>query len=105
MNVYLAIKYHASLKNRKHSELILHTLESLGISTSFVQRDLENWSTIRLTPGELMKASFSLINKSDKVLLDLSEKGVGLGIEAGYAHAKDIPVLVIAKQYSDISTT
>ncbi len=105
MNVYFAIKHHSSLKNRKHSELILKTLETIGISTSFVQRDIEDWSTVRLTPVELMKASFSLIDKSDKMLIDLSEKGVGLGIEAGYAYAKQIPVMVIAKEYSDISTT
>ena len=105
MNVYFAIKYHSSLKNRKQTELILKTLESLGIATAFVQRDVEDWSSLRFSPAELMKASFALIDQSDCLLMDISEKGVGLGIEAGYAYAKKIPLTVIAKEYSDVSTT
>ena len=38
-------------------------------------------------------------------MVDLTEKGVGLGIEAGYAYAKGIPIAVIAKKGSDISAT
>jgi nucleoside 2-deoxyribosyltransferase len=30
---------------------------------------------------------------------------VGIGIEAGYAHAKEKPIFVIAKEGSDISST
>ena len=33
------------------------------------------------------------------------EKGVGLGIEIGYAYAKGIPIIVIAKRGSEISST
>ena len=39
------------------------------------------------------------------MVVDLTEKGVGLGIEAGYAYAKKTPIVVIAKRGSDISTT
>jgi nucleoside 2-deoxyribosyltransferase len=35
----------------------------------------------------------------------LTEKGVGLGIEAGYAYAKGIPIITIVKSGSDISET
>ena len=38
-------------------------------------------------------------------MVDLTEKGVGLGIEAGYAYAKQIPIVVIARKGSDISAT
>lgn len=38
-------------------------------------------------------------------IIDFTEKGVGLGIEAGYAYAKEIPVITIAKNGSDISET
>ena len=37
--------------------------------------------------------------------VDLTEKGVGLGIEAGYACAKGIPIVIVAQQGSDISAT
>ena len=52
-----------------------------------------------------MRRSFAAIDKSDFVLVELSEKGVGLGIEAGYAYARKIPVLTMAREGQDISTT
>jgi hypothetical protein len=39
------------------------------------------------------------------IVIELSEKGVGLGIEAGYAFAKGIPIITIARTGSDISET
>jgi 2'-deoxynucleoside 5'-phosphate N-hydrolase len=52
-----------------------------------------------------MQKTFALIDASDTVVVDLTEKGVGIGIEAGYAYAKGKPVFTIAKRGSDISTT
>ena len=52
-----------------------------------------------------MNLTFEVIDNVDLVIVELSEKGVGIGIEAGYAHAKNIPIVVIAKEGSDISDT
>jgi len=52
-----------------------------------------------------MKATFDEIDSCDIAIIDLSEKGVGLGIEAGYAFAKGIPIITIAEEGSYISTT
>jgi nucleoside 2-deoxyribosyltransferase len=52
-----------------------------------------------------MKLTFEKINNCDLVIIDLTEKGVGLGIEEGYAYAKEIPIITIAKSGSDISET
>lgn len=52
-----------------------------------------------------MTLTFREIEKSDFLLIELSEKGVGLGIEVGYAYAKGAPIIIIAKTGSDISTT
>ncbi len=52
-----------------------------------------------------MKKTFDLIGECDLVIIELSEKGVGLGIETGYACAKGIPVVTVAKRGSDISET
>ena len=59
----------------------------------------------RFNPKELMKITFEEIGSSDIVIVEFSEKGVGLGIEAGYAWAKEIPVWVIAQEGVEISTT
>ena len=45
-----------------------------------------------------MQRTFSEIDLSHLIVIDLTEKGVGLGIEAGYAYAKGIPIAVIAKK-------
>ena len=52
-----------------------------------------------------MKLSFEQIDRSDLVIVELSEKGVGIGIEAGYACAKGIPIYTIAPQDCTISET
>lgn len=68
-------------------------------------RDFEKWGKVKFTPQELMRKSFEEIDKSDLLVVEYSEKGVGLGIEAGYAYAKTIPIFVIAETSSEISET
>jgi len=52
-----------------------------------------------------MRISFEQIDSSDFILIDLTEKGVGIGIEAGYAYAKQIPIITIAQEESNVSNT
>ena len=52
-----------------------------------------------------MRITFEEIDKSDFVILEMSEKGVGLGIEAGYAIARKKPLIVLIKQGLELSNT
>jgi len=103
--VYLAIKYYPDHSNRPDVERISWALEQNGFDTVCVARDLEQWGTVRFSPADLMTRSFAEIDSSDVVVMELSAKGVGLGIEAGYAYARHIPIVTIARTGSDISTT
>lgn len=105
MKVYLAIKFHEDCRNRQLIEKISESLNKAGFKTTVMVRDYEKWGEIKFTPQELMKLTFQSIDKSDVLIVELSEKGVGLGIEAGYAYSKNIPIIVIAKVDSDISNT
>ncbi len=105
MKAYISIKYREDNSNKYCIQKISSALERNGFETVCVARDIENWGQVELSPEELMQRSFAAIESSDVFVVDLSEKGVGLGIEAGYAHAVKIPVVVIAKAGSDISTT
>jgi len=105
MKAYFAIKFHEDSKNRELIETISKVLESKGIQTTIVIRDYENWAKIKFTPRELMELTFKEIDKVDILIADITEKGVGIGIEAGYAYSKGKPVIVIAKEGSDIPTT
>ncbi len=105
MKAYIGIKFHSDCRNRSVIERLSAVLESRGYTTFCTIRDKEKWGTEKFTPQELMEATCTEISSSSLVVLDLSEKGVGLGIEAGYAHAKGIPVITVAKHGSDIPNT
>lgn len=105
MKAYIAIKYHPNNKNRELIEQITNALEQSGFDTVCVTRDLEKWGEVHFKPEDLMEKSFREIDRSDIVVIELTEKGVGIGIEAGYAWSKGIPVLTVAKKGADISKT
>lgn len=105
MHAYVGIKYHADNSNRDLIERLTVALEQAGVDTSVMARDHERWGNVSFSPSELMGLTFKLIDESDAVIIDLSEKGVGLGIEAGYGYARGKPVYVVAREGSDISDT
>ncbi len=105
MKAFLSVKYHEDQGNRPHIESIVHELGKLGCETICVVKDMEDWGAIHYSPEELMRKTFEAIEASDILIVDLTEKGVGAGIEAGYAYAKGKPVITIAKRGADISTT
>jgi hypothetical protein len=105
MHIYIAIKYHADNANRPKIEQISRLIEKVGGSTICIARDVELWGQQHFAPDELMRRSFDAIEACDLILIDLTEKGVGIGIEAGFAYAKGIPIVTIAEQGADISTT
>jgi len=105
MRAYLAIKFHSDHRNRRDIEKISARLGAEGIETICVARDLENWGKTQYPPETLMKKSTAEIDACDFILVELSEKGVGIGIEAGYAYAHEIPIITIAKTGCEISET
>jgi nucleoside 2-deoxyribosyltransferase len=105
MRAYITVKYHEDNRNREHIEAISSVLEERGFETVCITRDLERWGKVQFDAGLLMERAFREIDASDIVVVDLTEKGVGIGIEAGYAAAKSIPIVTIARTGSPISET
>lgn len=105
MKVYIGIKYHEDYKNKLIVNKIASVLENKGYETICIVRDINMKESNKYTSYELMKLTFEKIDICDLVVIDLTEKGVGLGIEAGYAYAKGIPIITIARSGSDISET
>jgi nucleoside 2-deoxyribosyltransferase len=105
VKVFLSIKYHADHCNRARIEAIAAALEVHGFETTCIARDVEWWGQLKFDARELMTRTFTAIDACDLVVVDLTEKGVGVGIEAGYARAKNIPVATIAQTGADISET
>lgn len=106
MNIYFGIKYVDDFSNRHVIESILSVLEQqLGHQASCIVRDVEEWGRRSFSPAELMQKTFEIMDSSDLILIEFSEKGTGLGIEAGYGYSRKKPILVIAQEGSDISAT
>lgn len=105
MKVYISIKYREDNGNKDRIQKISSALERNGFETVCIARDIEKWGQVQLSPHELMQRAFAEIDSSNLLVVDLTEKGVGLGIEAGYAYAKQIPIVVIARRGSNISAT
>ena len=105
MKIYLATKHREDHSNRPLIDAISAVLASKGIACVNMARDHERWGECHFSPKELMPLTFREIDDSRAVIVEFSEKGVVLGIEAGYAFAKNIPVIVIAPEKADISST
>jgi nucleoside 2-deoxyribosyltransferase len=99
MKAYLAIKFKEDFSNKETIENISNVFEKAGIESVAMALDGES------SPKELMEKTFKEIDSCDLMIIEFSEKGVGLGIEAGYAFARQKPIFVIAKEGSDISST
>ncbi|MCP4424711.1 MAG: nucleoside 2-deoxyribosyltransferase [Chloroflexi bacterium] len=102
---YIGIKFYEDNRNKNEILALSDWLNRAGYSAVCIARDVEQWGTIRLTPQELMQITFAEIDKADLVVMEMSVKGVGLGIEAGYAYAQGKPIVVLIREGRELSET
>lgn len=99
---YLAI----SINNRKlldrQVKAIKETLSAAGISL-FIFVDQYYFTAEQ--EKEMMQQAFKEIDASDILIAELSEKAIGVGIEAGYAIAKGKKLWYIRDRNAPHSTT
>jgi len=105
IKAYFGIKFYEDNRNRDEINSITNSLRNDGIETVCIARDIEKWGAVTLSSQELMRIAFEAIDDSDFVILEMSEKGVGLGIEAGYCIAKEKPLVILIKEGLDLSNT
>lgn len=105
MKAYIGIKFHQDYRNKDLVDSISLALENQEYQTICVVRDNEKGGQVQLSAEELMRVTFEKIDECSLMVIDITEKGVGLGIEAGYAYSKNIPIITIAKRGSDIPKT
>ncbi|MCB9418889.1 MAG: nucleoside 2-deoxyribosyltransferase [Ardenticatenaceae bacterium] len=102
---YIGIKYYEDNRNQSEIARLSRQLEQAGYTTVCIARDVEKWGTVRVSPQELMQRTFTIIDQSDLIVMEMSEKGVGLGIEAGYAYAKGKYLLIVLQKERELSST
>jgi 2'-deoxynucleoside 5'-phosphate N-hydrolase len=97
MKAYLSIKYHEDGRNQQLINELCAGLRRINIEPTIMVGDYD--------PDVLMAHTFRLIDDADIFIAECSEKGVGIGIEAGYATAKHKPVILVAQKGTEISKT
>ena len=103
---FMSLKFYEGDATKKKVEELTLALEQAGIENFVMIRDVEKYGEVEISNKSLMKDyAFPAMEKSDMLIVEFSEKGVGLGIGAGYAFAKNIPIYIIAKNGSEISST
>ena len=104
---FFALKFHEGDADKAKVEAIEKALSAAGITITLMARDVEKWGEAEIPEGKTLMRdyAFPTMQKCDCNIIEFSEKGVGLGINAGYCYAIGKPIFVIAKTGSDISST
>ena len=104
---FFALKFHEGDADKAKVEAIEKALNAAGITITLMARDVEKWGEAKIPEGKTLMRdyAFPAMQKCVCNIIEFSEKGVGLGINAGYCYAIGKPIFVIAKTGSDISST
>lgn len=99
---YLSIGFQNRQLMSEEIETIKQVLSGFNIGL-FVFVD-----TYHFKPGqekEMMQQAFADIDSADLLIAEVSEKAIGVGIEIGYAVAKQKPVIYLRNTRAEHSTT
>ena len=102
MKAYIALSYHKRNELDDVLNAIKEILHANHISP-FVFTDQFQFAPAQEV--EMMKQAFEEINDCDFLIAETSDKAIGIGIEAGYAKAKNKQVVYIRQKNAAHSTT
>jgi len=102
MTVYISMSY----SKRKQLERVLSTIKTVlqeNDYTPFVFVEVYHFSPT--DEVRMMQQALADIDRCDLLLAETSDKGIGIGIEAGYAKGKNKPVIYMRSYLAEHSTT
>ena len=102
MKIFLGIKYFDDYRNRKLIEKLVFLLKKNSHKTYCTICDYQKWGAKKINYRNLMRRAYQEIISSDIVIIECSNKGVGLGVEAGIAFSSHIPVIAIIRGKKNI---
>ena len=102
MRFFLSYKFTNADKNKLRGllELVTGVLEQKGLTSFSFFRDIQKWGSIETNRNKIIPLALNELQKSDAllVIIDADAKSTGMGIEVGYAAAKDKPIYVLKRQ-------
>ena len=102
MTAYISISYSKRKFLQTELDAIADTLNLFSI-IPFVFVD--NFSFSPVQENEMMQQAFTELDKCGLLIVETSDKAIGIGIEAGYAKAKNKPVIYLRNKNAEHSTT
>ena len=102
MTAYISVSYNKRKSLQKELDTIAEALSLFGI-TSFVF--VNKYNFIPSQEKEMMKQAFTEIDRCELLIAETSDKAIGIGIEVGYAKAKNKPVIYLRNKNAEHSTT
>lgn len=102
MKAYISVSY----KNRKFKDEeiteIVDTLNKFNISSLVF---VDHYKFDLTQERQMMEQAMAAINVCDLLIAETSDKGIGIGIEVGYAKAKGKPIIYLRQKDTEHSTT
>lgn len=107
LKAFLGLKFYSGDVSKKLVDDITTALAKLNIHTFVAVRDIEKYGEVKGLDMEhfMPKYTFPEMESSDIMVIEYSESGAGLGMCADHAYCNGVPVYLIAKRGSNISTT
>lgn len=102
MKAYISVSFSKRKLVNKEITAITDTLNEFKIS-SFVFVD--NYKFGLAEEQQMMKQAMADIDNCDILIAETSHKGIGIGVEVGYAKAKNKTVIYLRQKDTEHSTT
>jgi len=102
MTAYISVSFNNRKSVQEELNAIADTLSKNGI-VPFIFVD--NYKFDLAQEKEMMQQAMDDIDRCDILIAETSDKGIGIGVEVGYAKAKGKPVIYVRKKTAEHSTT
>ena len=102
MKAYISVSYSKRKLVDKEINAIVDTLNEYEIS-SFIFVDMYKFNLTQ--ERQMMEQAMTDIDNCDILIAETSDKGIGIGIEVGYAKAKGKTVIYLHQKDTEHSTT
>jgi nucleoside 2-deoxyribosyltransferase len=102
MTAYISVSFAKRKLADRELSVIAETLNKFKIEP-FIFVDKHKFDLAQ--ERQMMKQAMSDIDNCDFLIAETSGKGIGIGVEVGYAKAKNKPVVYIRKKDAEHSTT
>lgn len=102
MRAYISVSFNKRKLLDKELTAIITTLKEFGIA-AFVFVDHYKFELSE--ERQMMEQAMNEIDNCDLLIAETSDKGIGIGVEAGYAKAKNKPVIYLRQTDAAHSTT